>query len=444
MRLNWFSPLPPAKTGIADFTAHVLPALREHGEIVLWTDQGEWDPYLESYASVRCYRHGGVPWDEANRADMTIYHIGNNPAFHALIWQVSCSHPGIVVLHDTCLQHLLAGVYLHRQDYAGYSAQMKRYYGREGMDAAQKFWDGLLTTEYMAERYPLTPLALENALGGVVHTRESFQILQKENRWPVAYFPLPYPASSHHSVPTLAEMAARRAAILPYRLIVAGYIGLNRRLDSLLLALAGFPEKEKFHVDVYGELWNDHYVCTQVCALGLENIVTVHGFVPEQELNAALAAAHLAINLRYPTMGEASASQLRFWDYALPTLVTKVGWYAELPETVVGFVRPDHEITDLQRHFEAFLANPVRFAEMGIRGRCLLEMVHAPEAYARALFSFAREVRGFRPHAIGNYFVKRVGRELSRWIASSLVEQGGRRIAMEIATLTSEKGKQAI
>ena len=63
----------------------------------------------------------------------------------------------------------------------------------------------------------------------------------------------------------------------------------------------------------------------EVEELRLQDIVTLHGFVPAEALEAALASAHLAINFRFPTMGEASVSQLQIWDHALPSLVTRVG-----------------------------------------------------------------------------------------------------------------------
>ena len=64
-------------------------------------------------------------------------------------------------------------------------------------------------------------------------------------------------------------------------------------------------------------------------------------------------------------MGEASVSQLQIWDHALPSLVTKVGWYACLPAETVAFVRPDHEIIDIHAHLRAFLSEPWRYAQMG-------------------------------------------------------------------------------
>ena len=62
----------------------------------------------------------------------------------------------------------------------------------------------------------------------------------------------------------------------------------------------------------------------EACARRFENLVSgnlvqLHGYTPEKELNKVLEKSHLAINLRYPTMGEASGSQLRIWYHALPS-----------------------------------------------------------------------------------------------------------------------------
>ena len=110
MRLNWFSPLPPAKSGIADYTVRLLPALTECAEIVLWTDQECWDLGLERYAEVCPYRLQDISWAHVNRAVMSVLHIGNNHRLHGNIWQISQCHPGLIVLHDSALQQLFAGL----------------------------------------------------------------------------------------------------------------------------------------------------------------------------------------------------------------------------------------------------------------------------------------------------------------------------------------------
>jgi hypothetical protein len=84
-------------------------------------------------------------------------------------------------------------------------------------------------------------------------------------------------------------------------------------------------------------------------------------------------------------MGEASGSQLRIWNRSLASIVTKTGWYAELPPDTVWFVDPEHETADLHRHFEAAFANPDALLVMGQAGRRLLESRHDPSRYATEL-----------------------------------------------------------
>jgi glycosyltransferase involved in cell wall biosynthesis len=420
MKLNWFSPLPPARTGIAQYTMGLLPVLERRAEIVLWTDQAGWDPFVENYAMVRHYEPEHMPWAELNRSDMTVYHVGNNPSAHGAIWQVSRSHQGIVVLHDFSLQHLFAGLFWgdwHDRD--GYLAHMERHHDWEGRIAAEAFWNGKLSIMYMSEHYPLTALAVEGALGVVVHTQEGLVGQRQENACPVAYMPLPYGASQR-SDGSRSRFGGGKSGGPPYRLISFGYLNVNRRLDSLLQALSTLPEGDLFRLDIYGQVWDSAYVHSQIQRLGLQGIVKLRGFVAAEELDAALAAAHLAVNLRNPTMGESSFSQLQIWDHALPTLVSQVAWYATLPESAVAFVHPEHEVLDIQRHLNAFLADPENFVEMGAQGRRFLEEHHRPEMYAEALIDFVAEAQRFSPQAAAYELAIRVGTAMHGWIGAPM------------------------
>ena len=68
---NWFSPLLPAYTDIAHYTARLLPALGERAEVILWTDQERWSADLERHARICRYQPGQVPWAEVNRGGST-------------------------------------------------------------------------------------------------------------------------------------------------------------------------------------------------------------------------------------------------------------------------------------------------------------------------------------------------------------------------------------
>jgi glycosyltransferase involved in cell wall biosynthesis len=406
MKLNWFSPLPPAATDIGHFTSRVLPSLAARAEVTLWTDQSKWDTAVTEFADVRHYDGREIPWADLNRGDVSVYNIGNNPLFHGSIWEIARRHAGVVILHDTRLHHFFDGLYrVQQRDLTGYLELMDFYYGPEGrQDAYDCFISEARNINEMAAKYPLTELAMENALGVVVHTQTAHDDLSGRTATPLRYLPLPFSAGLRSGV-------AARKSTRPYRLILFGYIGRNRRLDAVLKALADLPQREEFRLDVYGSILDDEkHVRAQVRALGLKSLVTFHGFATEAELDDALEEADLAINLRYPTMGEASGSQLRIWAHALPSLVTKVGWYATLPPDAVGFVSPDKdEIAGIQAHLQAFLEEPQRFHQMGKNGFEILKEQHTPEQYAEGLLEFLTKAAERRAQAAALRLAEQVG-----------------------------------
>jgi glycosyltransferase involved in cell wall biosynthesis len=168
---------------------------------------------------------------------------------------------------------------------------------------------------------------------------------------------------------------------------------------------------------------------------GLQDLVRLHGFVSEAALDQALASAHLAVNLRYPTMGETSYCQLRIWDHALPSLVTPVGWYATIPEDAAGFVRPEREVQDIQEHLSAFLAEPSRYAAKGEKGRRFLEECHTPEAYAQTIIDCATELQHGRARALAYGLAERVSAELGGWSGAHLHDDEVRKVAEVIIGL---------
>ncbi|MCS7008018.1 MAG: hypothetical protein NZL88_10745, partial [Gaiellaceae bacterium] len=108
MRVAYFSPMPPERTGIADYSALLVPALRERIDVVV-------------------VRRGRTR--APRRVDVCLYHIGNNPDAHAWIVDALRRRPGVVCLHDFVLHHLAAGLTIGRRDGHGYLDLMEREHG---------------------------------------------------------------------------------------------------------------------------------------------------------------------------------------------------------------------------------------------------------------------------------------------------------------------------
>jgi len=413
MKINWFSPLPPEKTDIGNFTARILPDLIQRADVIVWTEQEKWDYSIDKLCTVK--NINDLNWADLNEQDISIFNIGNNADYHSKIWHISTQAPGIIILHDYHLQHLFGGIFRSQEDSGKYFNAMQRYYGTEGQLAARKFLSGTMSTEQISEQFPLTEYALENALGVIVHTNYAFDKIVQSNRWPIELIPLPYP-SSHNQTEINTHLQSRlNTAQSQCELIVFGYLGLNRRLESILEALAELRVTHKYSLNIYGQLWNKKNIEHKIEKLNLRSQVKIHGYVTEKKLDEALSKSHLALNLRHPTMGEASGSQLRIWNHALPSLVTRTGWYAELPEDAVRFVGIDHEIEDIKSALIEFKMYPERFIEMGKKGKQYLEQWHNPDVYAQSVVTFAQQICSVPSPAVAFKLAERVADEISNW-----------------------------
>jgi hypothetical protein len=123
------------------------------------------------------------------------------------------------------------------------------------------------------------------------------------------------------------------------------------------------------------------------------------------------------VNLRDPTMGEASASQRRIWRHGLPSLVTDIGWYATLPNDIVAHVRRDAELEDIQTHLANFIRTPETYRQLGRNGRRYVEEHHTVDAYVRALLDLAEVTLRSRPRQAVDWMSGRAGQAMRAWFA---------------------------
>ena len=430
LSLNLFSPLPPVHSEIGNHTLTVAAALRTRADVTLWTPQPEPpEPGLD--IPVVQFDPDAMDWARLNRADANIYNIGNNATFHRAIFDVARAAPGIVVLHDTRLQHFFAR---YSEDpgagRAFYLDSVRRSHGAPAMADAKRWLAGEEALDTLVERYPMTLAALDPALAAVVHNQGEQAALARQTRVPVFHLPLAFPAG---------PPPQRGASGPTLRLLVFGFLGPNRRLGPILEAFAGLADTD-VRLDIYGALDDPEPVDTQIAALGLVGRVQRHGFVPETELQAALARADLAINLRYPSMGEASASQLRIWDAALPSVVTRTGWYATLPEDAVLFVEPEREVESLRAHLAALRREPERFRQVGQRGRAVLEQRHDPLLYADGLLEIVGRAAALHARRLAVDLSRRAARALLDVTDAGGIALCAERVAEAVGDLTRREG----
>ena len=358
MKVAYYSPLPPERSGIADYSALLLPALRERIEVVVPE------------------RGSSRPLD----ADLAVYHIGNNPDVHGWILDALRRRPGVVVLHDFVLHHLVAGVTLARKDREGYLDAMERDAGLAGRLLAHGVVDGSVPPLWSTrpEDFPLAGEVLDLAAGHglIVHSDHvRGRARAKGFEGPVHRIPMPV-----WPVPAFEPRAVEGDPVVGS----FGFLNAQKRIPQLLEAFAVLRARHpRARLVLVGPEAPGLELDRQIQALGLGGAVERHGYVEEPQFWSLLDACDICVSLRWPTMGETSAGVARMLTLAKPLIVSDADAFSELPDEVALRVAPDErEVATLAAALLALVETPGLSAGMSAAARVFVAREHDLERVA--------------------------------------------------------------
>jgi glycosyltransferase involved in cell wall biosynthesis len=373
-RVAWLSPMPPAKTGIATYSRAVLDGLdrigypRERHRI-----QPVWP--------LRPKHEGTIPWHT-----MSVYHLGNNVEFHRDIYRHAIQTPGLVVVHDLALDDFVRGL-ISSGDPLGHQAM------REGIANAPALGGFPEASANAPLRVPFAAHVARRARGIVVHSPFVERYLRAFGcRTPVHVVPHPAVESSRDVKRALGRRATIRAPLetVGMRSLVGVFGDQNaaKLIDLVLESVARLPED--VHLALVGRRIEGYDLDVVVRASGLGGRVHVHPDVSDADFLAWVAAADVAVDLRFPHRGEVSGALGRAMQCGVATVVSATGTYLDLPGDVVVRVaggRPDSAI--LAETLRVLLGEDDRRRRIGDAAREHVERLARTEAtahgYARAI-----------------------------------------------------------
>jgi glycosyltransferase involved in cell wall biosynthesis len=372
VKVAYFSPMPPERTGVADYSALLLPA-------------------LERRVAVSVVRRGRKrsPRD----TDVALYHVGNNPDAHAWVVDALRRRPGVVVLHDFVLHHLVAGMTVGRRDGHGYLDAMEREHGVVGRLLAHGVLDKRIPPlwESRPEDFPLAGFVLQHATGLIVHSR-TVRDLARGAGFEGPIWVVPHPA---WPVPDLAPERVANGPVIG----CFGVVNSSKRIPELLRAFAAVRRR---HPDatllLVGPTSPGFDLDRRLQRLGLagEGLVR-EGWVDERRLWSLMAGVDVCVNLRHPTMGETSGSVIRSLSLGKPLVVSSVGWFSELPDAVGIKVPVDStEVETLEAALELLLTREDLRSELGAAAAALARREHELERVAELYAAAVEEAAGGR------------------------------------------------
>jgi len=348
MRIAFFSPLPPARSGIADYSAALLNELEPLAEITRIT---------------------AIPPDfDAARYDLLLYQIGNN-ADHAFCYEAALRWPGVVVLHEANLHHLIAELTIRRNDWDGYLREVEHNGGPSALAWAKRHVQTLERgPDY--ESLPMLRTLLDHARGVIVHSR----FVEGEVR--NAGFARPVAVVPH------GAWLPERQDCLEYRhrlgidettplIGIFGYLKPYKRIAESLRALQRLVQVvPSAKMILVGDPHPDLPLSSLIDSMRLQPCVRALGYASIDDFNGYLAACDVVLNLRHPTVGENSGTLMRAMGMGKPVLVSDTGSFRELPDDICLKVPIDASEEDfLFEYLNLLTSRPTIARQIGERAR---------------------------------------------------------------------------
>lgn len=330
---------------------------------------------------------------------MAIYQIGNN-GHHDFVYDAALRHPGIVVMHEANLHHLLCDVTIRRGDWDAYVAECAYNGGAAAHAHALRVRALEVGPDY--EGLGMTRRLLETARGVVVHS--DFMVARLRDAGyagPIAR--IPHGAWLRDcSAPAVGRHGMRQRLGVEPDIPLIGTFGFLKPYKRIAESLRAFRRlirvEPRARLILGGEAHPDFPLRQMIEALGLDGHVRVLGFTPPEDFPAYIEACDVVLNLRYPTVGETSGSLLRALGAGKPVLVSDVGAFQELPDDVCLKVPVGAgEENLIFEYLNLLVARPDLAQAMGARAQAWVQRECTWQQAAQGYLAFAERVHHGTP-----------------------------------------------
>lgn len=387
-RLAFVSPVPPCESGIADYSAELLPELARYYEIDIITPQEEvTHPWVRG-----CFPKRSPEWfaQNAGSYDRVLYHFGNS-AYHAHMFGLLETIPGTVVLHD----FYLSGVLEYQQTWQGetgcYTQALYRSHGYAAVRTHH------LDAPKSIKVYPANFPVLSQAQGVIVHSEYSRTLAEQfygsavGKDW--ACLPL-----LRVPKPLLDNAAAKQQLELPADSQVTATFGFIAPTKLTVELIQAWEQTQASNPNAYlalvgrnGEPHYDERVVALIEASPARERIRITGYVSAQDYDLWLAAADVTVQLRTGSRGETSAALYDCISAGKPLVYNANGSSAELPDSVAVRLPDAFEQQQLVDLLGNLLGSPVDLAQLGDAALAYRERI----APAKVALQYWQAIEGF-------------------------------------------------
>lgn len=382
-RLAYVSPLPPDRSGIANYSRELLPHLGQYYEIDVVVDRDRLAATADLPGVSRIIDAEGFQ-ERADRYERVLYHIGNSE-FHDYMLPLCETVPGVVVLHD----FYLGGLIRHRAVREGGETQwLTALYQNHGAAAVFNCLHAAAPQD-AAFTLPCCISLVSRSLGLIMHSDYARSLakewLTEERARRIVQIPLPCPSPAE----TDRTKARQRLGIDPNERVICSF-GLmgptkcNLEVVHAWIESAAFQDPNCTLVFV-GARSGDYgnAVDQEISRRDLGERVKITGWIDDRTYHDYLAACDLAVQLRTETRGETSLALLDCLSHGVATIANANGSNAELPESVLCLLPDRFDGAQLRDAIDRLYADNETTAAIGQAARQYVQNAHAPAEVAQ-------------------------------------------------------------
>ena len=383
-RMAFVSPLPPDRSGIADYSAELLRELLNFYEIDCFHPEAETsDPWI----AANCRLQDFTWFDEhAHLYDRILYSIGNS-TFHEHMFSRLARHPGVVILHDAFLSDL--AVYKLRGAETPSDAFLREVYESHGLSGLRHLLDH--GRNAVIADLTMTGSVFRNADGVILHSHYASRLAEKVFGDEIA--------SAIAVVPHL-----RGAAPIGLRAAAREALGFDDA--DFVICCFGMVHERKMNREVAEAFASSTLADDRRCCLAFVGEAepvygaTIEAFVTEtapdanvrfvgradaELYNRYLQAADVAVQLRTESRGETSGATLDAMAHGLAVVVSDIGAASEIADDAVLKVPTDVTAAALAAHLVRLHDDPDYRRGLADRARREIGDRYHPETVGRSI-----------------------------------------------------------
>lgn len=332
-KLAFFTPLPPTKSGISDYSVDLGLALSGYFDITYVVDNNALlpDQNLIKFAQIIKLSQ----WNKKNKKDYLIFYQMGNNSFHNYIYDEAITHPGFVLLHDYSIHHLMLD--RSKKNYNEYSNLLKK--AKEVNNDLSKYINNVFfLPDLFKFILPLNELLIEKSSGIIVHSKSSFdKIKEKFPSKSLLQINFPVTPAHHLSKYDLINLRAKYGLNSSDFIISSfGFVTPPKQIPLILQSLSLIKnDLINFKYLLVGEVHSSINILELIKKYNLNNHVEVIGYTDLTVFEEYIKLSDLVITLRYPSAGETSAVLLRALAYQKVNIVFDYDSFGDFPDDIL-------------------------------------------------------------------------------------------------------------